>query len=334
MIDFRELPDLASRGIGGGVVYANDEAFAAKENLITPGPAIFDPTVFGHKGKVYDGWETRRRREPGHDEAIVRLGVPGLVHGVVVDTGWFTGNYPPEVSVEGLCWDFRRDGYPGVAALRDSDQWRPLVPRGPVKGDTENAFEADGARCTHVRLRIYPDGGVARLRVHGVAAPDPELLELLEVVDLAALRHGGRVLDCSNRFYSSPNNLLLPGPPRSMAEGWETARRRDDGNDWVLVSLAAEGRPRMVELDTSYFLGNAPGWATLRGRSGTGPWHELLARTALQPDTQHRFALPEAPPCTEVRLDIYPDGGMARLRLFGALTLAGRTALRDRWVHR
>jgi allantoicase len=326
MVDFRELPDLASRAVGGAVVHANDEAFAAKENLVTPGPAGFDPTVFGPKGKIYDGWETRRRREPGHDEAIVRLGAPGLVHGVVVDTSWFTGNYPPEISVEGLC----HDRHPSAAELRDSDRWRPLVARGPVKGDSENAFEAGGARCTHVRLRIYPDGGVARLRVHGVAAPDPEVLDLLEVIDLAALVHGGRVLDCSNRFYSSPNNLLLPGPPRSMAEGWETARRRDDGNDWVLVSLAAEGSPRLVELDTSYFLGNAPGWATLRGRSGDGPWHELLARTPLHPDTPHRFALPGAPPCTEVRLDIYPDGGMARLRLFGALTPAGRGALRAR----
>jgi allantoicase len=334
-VSFRELPDLAVRSVGGSVVYANDESFAARENLVNPGPARFDTELFGPKGKIYDGWETRRRRAPGHDEAIVQLGAPGVVHGVVVDTAWFTGNYPPEVSVEGLA----AEGHPSVAELLDTDRWFTLVPRSRVKGDTANELAVEpsqpGARrrCTHVRLRIYPDGGVARLRVHGVALPDPRLLDVLEVVDLAALEHGGRVLNCSNRFYSAPNNLLLPGPPRSMGEGWETARRRDDGNDWVHVGLVGEARIRLVELDTSYFLHNAPGWASLRGRSGSaGEWHELLARTPLRPDTRHRFVIPETvDPVSEVRLDIYPDGGMARLRLYGALTPAGRADLDRRW---
>jgi allantoicase len=329
MTEFRELPDLAVRGLGGSVVYANDEAFAARENLITAGPAVFDSANFGHKGKVYDGWETRRRREPGHDEAIVRLGAPGMVHGVVIDTSWFTGNYPPEASVEGLC----ADGHPSAAALLADDGWRPLVPRSPLKGDAENQFELGAAsgRCTHVRLRIHPDGGVARLRVHGIAVPDPDLLDVFGLVDLAALEHGGRALDCSNRFYSAPNNLLLPGPARSMAEGWETARRRDEGNDWVQVALAGEGRISVAELDTSYFLGNAPGWATLRARRHEGEWFDLLTRTPLRPDTRHRFRLPAAAAATEARLDIYPDGGMARMRLFGSLTSTGRAALRERW---
>lgn len=329
---FHELPDLAVRSLGGSVVYANDEAFAQRENLITPGPARHDRDLFGPKGKVYDGWETRRRREPGYDEVIVRLGAPGIVRGVVVDTAWFTGNYPPEASVEGL----DVEGHPPVEELLAAD-WQPLLPRSPLKGDSANEFAVSSAhRCTHVRLRIYPDGGVARLRVHGTALPDPRLLDALEVFDLAALEHGGVVLDCSNRFYSAPNNLLLPGPTRSMGEGWETARRRDDGNDWVQVKLAAEGRVRIAELDTSYNLYNAPGWASLRGRSGPGgEWFELLRRTPLRPDTRHRFLLPggdATPPADEVRLDIFPDGGMARLRLFGALTEAGRAELGRRWA--
>ena len=305
---FRELPDLAVRTLGGAVVSASDEAFAARENLIMPGPPVFDHGSFGHKGKVYDGWETRRRREPGHDEAVVRLGAPGLVRGVVIDTSFFTGNYPPEASVEG----------------RTARGWTTLVPRAPIKGDAENAFDVtSGLRCTHVRLRIYPDGGVARLRVHGEALPDPGLLDALGTVDLAALEFGGRVLACSNRFYSAPNNLLLPGPARSMGEGWETARRRDDGNDWVEVALAAEGAVRVVEIDTSYFLHNAPGWASMPG---------LLRRTPLEPDTRHRFVLPEPVPARTVRLDIHPDGGLARLRLWGSLSPAGRAELGRRWA--
>ncbi|MFC4944081.1 allantoicase [Pseudonocardia sp. GCM10023141] len=328
-MDFRQLPDLAVRTLGGGVVYANDEAFAARENLISPGPAAFDPSDFGHKGKVYDGWETRRRRESGFDTAIVRLGAPGVVRGVVIDTSWFTGNYPPEVSLEGLAVA----GQPSVADLLAARRWEPLLARAAIKGDTANAFAVTSERrVTHVRLRIFPDGGVARLRVHGEPLPDPALLDALGTVDLAAMEFGGRVTGCSNLFYSSPNNLLLPGPPRSMAEGWETARRRDDGNDWVEVALAGESTIAVAELDTTYFLHNAPGWATLRGRVGAGEWFPLIPRTALSPDTRHRIVLRDVPAVDAVRLDIHPDGGMARLRLFGALTPGGREALGGRWM--
>jgi allantoicase len=327
MSDIRTLPDLAVRTLGGSVVHANDDAFAVRENLITPGPAVFDPSTFGPHGKVYDGWETRRRREPGHDSAIVRLGAPGIVRGVVIDTSWFTGNYPPEASVEGVALD----GHPSVDDLLAAS-WRPLLPRIAITGDSENVFAVESAgRVTHVRLRIFPDGGVARLRVHGEALPDPALLDALGTVDLAALEHGGVVTGCSNMFYSSPNNLLLPGPARSMGEGWETARRRDDGNDWVEVALAAEGVIAVAELDTSWFLHNAPGWASLRGRAGDGAWVELLPRTPLRPDTRHRFVLAGARPATAVRLDVHPDGGMARLRLHGSPTESGRALLAARW---
>jgi allantoicase len=329
--DFRLLPDLALRTLGGSVVHANDEAFAARENLIVAGPAVFDPTEFGHRGKVYDGWETRRRREPGHDEAVVRLGIPGIVRGVVVDTAFFVGNYPPEVSVEGLCTSDDVD--PATA-----EGWEVLVPRSEVKGDAENVFAVtSSSRITHVRLRIYPDGGVARLRVHGEAVPDARLVDALGTVDMAALENGGSVLDCSNRFYGSAHNLLLPGPARSMGEGWETARRRDDGNDWVEVALATEATAALVVLDTSWFLHNAPGAAVLSGRVGDGPWRELLPRTPLQPDTRHRFLLAGTPagevPVDTVRLDAFPDGGMARLRVFGAPTPAGRAAMGLRWFN-
>ncbi len=334
--DFRSLPDLAVRSLGGSVVWANDELFAERENLLRPERPSHDPSAFGPKGKVYDGWETRRRREAGVDEAIVRLGVPGTVHGVVVDTAFFTGNYPPEVSVDGTCLG----GHPGVAELQAAD-WQPLVPRSAVRGDAENPFATDPARrWTHVRLRMHPDGGIARLRVHGEPLPDPELLDL-GALDLAALENGGRVVACSNLFYSSPNNLVSPGLARSMADGWETARRRDDDNDWVVLRLAGPGVVRMVELDTTHFKGNAPGSAQLTGydvddwppdgRAAGGPGAEILPRTVLQPDTRHRFLVPAAPAATHVRLDIHPDGGMARVRLVGDLTPAGREALGRRW---
>ncbi|MGW4463481.1 allantoicase [Micromonospora sp. NPDC004704] len=333
MADFTELPDLASRLLGGSVVDANDEFFAARDNLVNTGAPTFTPQTFGAKGQVYDGWETRRRREPGHDHATVRLGAPGVISGVVVDTAFFTGNFPPFVSVQacGL------EGYPSPAELAAAD-WLTIVPRSAVQGDTANAFAVtDPHRFTHVRLNIFPDGGVARLRVHGTVVPDPRLFPDGQV-DLAALEYGGRVTDCSNRFYGSPDQLVAPGLARVMGEGWETARRRDAGNDWVRVRLVAPGRIRLAELDTSHFKGNAPGAASLRGidtryadPADDRSWFDLLPRVRLQPDTRHRFPLPDARTATDVRLDVYPDGGMARLRLPGRIAPDDLANLRQRW---
>jgi allantoicase len=313
-------------------VAANDESFAERENLVRPGPPERHDD-FGHKGKVYDGWETRRRRTPGTDWVVVRLGVPGLVHGVVIDTSFFTGNFPPRASVDALAVE----GYPTAGELAGAD-WQPLLPAVELRGDTRNAFAVEcGQRFTHVRLTIDPDGGVARLRVHGIPVADPRPLDA-GPVDLAALENGGLVSGCSNAFYSTPTRLISPGLARSMGEGWETARRRDDGNDWVAVRLATAGVVRLAELDTSWFLHNAPGEARLTGCAVDGSvpndpatWVELLPRTRLLPDTRHRFVLGGGPPVSDVRLDVYPDGGMARLRLWGTPTAEGRSRLGRTW---
>src|SRR3712207_2848208 len=327
MTDPTHLPDLAGRALGGAVVAANDESFAAKENLLLPHPAQALPG-FGHRGKEYDGWETRRRRTPGSDWAIVRLGVPGTVAAIVVDTAHFTGNYPPQASVECAAVE----GHPTTAELDRAD-WQPLLPLSDLAGDTANTFPVSSTRrVTHVRLTIAPDGGGARLRVHGPAVPDPRLLDA-GPVGLAAAENRALVTRLRDALPGRPGPLLSPGLPRSMGEGWETRRRRGDGNDWVELSLACEGVVTLAELDTSYFLGNAPGSASL---TGSGPDGEVvvLPRTRLLPDTRHRFVLEGGPAVDRVRLDVFPDGGMARLRLWGRPTGAGREALGRRWVDR
>jgi allantoicase len=317
------LPDLAARTLGGTVVYANDESFAGAHNLLTDGPAAHDVAAFDLRGKVYDGWETRRRREPGSDYAIVRLGAPGIVHSLTIDTAHFTGNYPPHASVHAATVL----GYPSADELHRAT-WHPLAEHVPLQGDTANTVPVPPGRlATHVRLTIHPDGGVARFRVHGEVVPDPRLLG--DRVDLAATVHGGRIEACSNLFYSSPANVLAPGRARVMSDGWETARRRDDGNDWLVVRLGAPGALHDAVIDTGRFVGNAPGWARLSdAESGA----ELLPRTRLQPDTEHRFRLAPGGVVALVRLDIYPDGGLSRLRLNGAVAEAHRDALADRWL--
>lgn len=342
---FTELIDLADRRLGGAVVAANDEFFAERENLLRPDPPVFDPNAFGHKGKVMDGWETRRRRGPDgaephvagkeHDWALVRLGLGGIVRGMVVDTAHFRGNYPPRVSVEAAYVV----GTPSVSDLLSEEvTWTPLVEPAPIAGHAANGFTVTDERpWTHLRLRQFPDGGIARLRVHGEPVPDPAWLAALASFDLAALEHGGIAEDASDAFFSSPNNIILPGRSRKMEDGWETRRRRDQGNDWVRLRLAAHSEVRAIELDTSYYLGNAAGWVTISTCDATvsdpkdpASWTPIVHRSELQPDAVHRFPLEEAATATHVRADVFPDGGIARLRCFGSLTETGRTDLERR----
>ena len=334
---FDTLPDLASKPLGGSVPWANDELFASRDNLINAHAPEFTPATFGTRGQVYDGWETRRRREDGYDEAIVRLGVPGIVHGVDIDTTHFVGNYPPEASLSGCALP----GYPNLDLVRAAE-WRDLVPRSPLDGNSHNRFlvgnSSDdddaiaGALITHVRLRIYPDGGVSRLRVHGTPVLDPRIVDA-SPFDLVALEHGGLVTASSNAFYSSATNLIMPGPARTMGEGWETSRRRDGGNDWVEFELAATGHVRLIELDTSHFVGNAPGSCSVEGRLGsTGDWVTVLERSPVQPDTRHRFPVDDAGPLTHLRMNAFPDGGLARVRAYGAPTAEARAAIGRRFA--
>ncbi|GAA2418431.1 allantoicase [Streptomyces pulveraceus] len=340
-LPFTELVDLADRRLGAGVIAANDEFFAQRENLLVRERAAFDPEHFGHKGKIMDGWETRRRRGADaehpfpapeeHDWALIRLGAPGIIRGIVVDTAHFRGNYPQRVSVQATAVQ----GSPSPAdLLADDVKWEEIVPPTPVRGHAANGFEITGGRrYTHVRLCQHPDGGIARLRVHGEVLPDPSWLATLGTFDLISVLNGGSYEDASDRFYSSPTQIILPGTSRKMDDGWENRRRRvRDTNDWVRFRLPAQGAVRAVEIDTAYLKGNAAGWIALQGRNGeTGEWFEIIPRTRLQPDTPHRFPLRAQAIVTHVRLDAFPDGGVARMRLHGSLTETGAAELARRY---
>ena len=329
---FTHLSDLASRALGSGVTAANDELFAQRENLISPWEPSFDPSDFGHKGKVYDGWETRRRREPGNDWAIVQLGAPGIVRGVVVDTAWFLGNYPPFISIEATAVD----GYPSTTDLLAAP-WTTLVSQAPCVGDAKNYYEVtDPHRWTHVRLSIYPDGGVARLRVHGEVVGDPRFLE--GTIDLVAAENGGRLERTTDAFYSSPAQIIMPGRARNMGEGWENARRRGPGNDFAVFALGHPGIVRHLEIDTGYYVGNAPGWVRVAvadcadaDLDTADAWTDILPKAAVLPDTRHRFLAAREVHATHVRLDVYPDGGLSRFRLWGELGVEDLEQARRRW---
>jgi allantoicase len=329
--DFEDLVDLAGERVGGSVVACNDEFFAEKENLLRPGAAQWDEHRYTDRGKWMDGWETRRRREPGHDWCIVRLGLPGIVRGVVVDTAYFRGNFPEACSLDAACVA----GYPSPAEL-ESEEWTEILPRALLEGNCKNRFSIDAAwRATHLRLRIYPDGGVARLRVHGNVEPDWRALLRRPELDLAASENGASVPVCSDMFFGSRHNLIAPGPARTMGEGWETKRRRGAGHDWIVVKLAEHGTVGLAEIDTTHFKGNAPGSAALELADAIdGPWTELLPPRALLPHTRHRFDAELVPGVSGsyARLRVFPDGGVARLRLLGAFSSAARARLAARRV--
>jgi allantoicase len=330
-MDLTDLIDLAAERVGGAAILANDEFFAPKENLLKVAAPEWREGVYTERGKWMDGWETRRRRTPGYDWCIVRLGIPGRVRGIVVDTSYFRGNYPESCSIDASAVD----GTPDAARLIDNSldaAWTEIVPRSPLEGDKKNLFPVNHeARVTHLRLNIFPDGGVARLRVHGEGTLDRRVLDPGSEIDLAAAEHGGFVVLCSDMFFGHRNNLIMPGRSTHMGDGWETKRRRGEGHDWAIVRLAARGALHRIEIDTDHFKGNAPGSATLETIDAPGltseqlidpsrEWRALLPQTPLQPHARHRFVeLAHWAPATHARLCIYPDGGVARLRLFGKL---------------
>jgi len=325
---FTDLVDLAAERLGGAVLIANDEFFAPKESLLRAAAAVWKEDAYTDRGKWMDGWETRRRRTPGHDWCIVRLGLPGVVRGVVVDTSFFRGNFPESCELEGASVD----GVPNPETLASdaSVRWHALLARTPLAGDTRNAFAvASDVRVTHLRFHIHPDGGVARLRVHGEARPSPALLARGRVLDLAAMENGGYVVVCSDMFFGHRQNLILPGRSTHMGDGWETRRRRGPGHDWSIVRLAARASLQRLELDTDHFKGNAPGRCSLDWCDAPGAgahelqagasWQSLLGETPLEPHARHAWDVSAAGAATHVRLNIFPDGGVARLRVIGTV---------------
>jgi allantoicase len=330
MKDFTQLADLASERLGGRAIATNDEFFAAKENLLKESKPIFIEGKHTTRGKWMDGWETRRRRTPGYDWCIIRLGLPGIIRGVVVDTSFFRGNYPEHFSLE-ACDLGNKTSYKNEKKhLLDSQtRWTELLSQTTLKGDSQNPVSVEHAGCfTHLRLKIYPDGGVARLRVHGQAVPDVKKLSRGEI-DLVAVENGGSVVTSSDQFFGVPRNLLMPYRAQNMGDGWETRRRRGPGHDWVILKLGIPGVIRRIVVDTAHFKGNFPESCSMEAcqaggstaetlTSASQEWQQLLPRTKLQ--ANHKSALnhlQDMGPVTHVRFNIYPDGGVSRLRIFG-----------------
>lgn len=324
---FTKLTDLAAERLGGKALLCSDEFFAEKENLLKPGRGIFIPDKYTSRGKWMDGWESRRKRTAGHDWCIVALATPGVIHGVDVDTNYFLGNHPPHASIE-ACYNKKKK--PG----RNKITWKEILPKSPLLPGSQNFYEiGDKNVYTHLRLNIYPDGGVARLKVYGEVYKDWNLVDDKEEIDLVAAVNGARTVLCNDMFFSHMDNLIMPGRGINMSDGWETKRNRVPGNrDWVIVRLAHEGFINSVLVDTHHFKGNYPDSCLIEGcnvslqneypvNSPELKWTILLPQSKLKPDSKHSFKneLTSQGPFTHVRLSIFPDGGISRVRVWGRI---------------
>ncbi len=320
--------DLASERVGGETLSCSDDFFAEMENLLKTGRGIFIDDKYTERGKWMDGWESRRSygRDDGreYDWCVIRLGIPGFIRGVDVDTNFFKGNAPQTVSVEACNSETQPD---------DSTQWHTILTQSGVDAHSQNLFKVESGSeaeraWTHVRLNIFPDGGVARFRVYGEAHVNWDDFLPGELIDLAAIKNGGKALLVSDMFFSDKNNLIMPGRGKDMGDGWETKRRRDPGPDWSIVKLAQPGSVNKVIVDTHHFKGNFPDTFKLEGTvsdsddftDNSATWTPVIEQTKLYAHREHLFineVVSADKNFTHVRLSIFPDGGVSRMRVFG-----------------
>ena len=327
--EFAQMTDLASERLGGKVLFATDDFFAEKENLIKPGRGIFIADKYTDRGKWMDGWESRRKRTPGHDWCVVKLATTGRIKGFDIDTNFFLGNHPPFASIEAVNLQEEDN-------INDWDdpsiQWDEILPKSPLDPGSQNFYESKTDKIySHIRLHIYPDGGVARLKVYGEVFKDWTKTDLSKTIDLAAAINGGKAIACNDMFFSDMNNLLKPGRGINMGDGWETKRNRTpDCQDWVIVKLAKPGMIQRIIVDTIHFKGNYPDSCSIEGCNSSDDdmvilnkveWKLILPQHKLLPDHESEFVneIVSHDSFSHVRLKIFPDGGVSRLRLFGTI---------------
>ena len=325
--EFTQLTDLAAARLGGKVLFATDDFFAEKENLLLPTRGIFITDKYTDRGKWMDGWESRRKRSPGHDWAVIQLAAPGKITGVDIDTNFFLGNHPPHASIEAACIENATI----IADWENADvKWSEILPKSHLDAGSQNFYECNSSELfTHIRLHIYPDGGVARLRVYGEVYKNWNFVPESESIDLASALNGAQAIACNDMFFSSMNNLLLPGRGVNMGDGWETKRNRIPNNrDFVIIKLAHLGQIEKAIVDTCHFKGNYPDSCSIEGCNVSGTvldadlrWKEILPKQKLNADFIHEFnsEIKVHEPITHIKLNIFPDGGISRLRLLGKI---------------
>ena len=315
------LINLASPKLGSLGVKANDEFFAPLKRMLLDNEPIFIPDKYDDHGKWMDGWETKRRRVPGNDWCLIKLGSPGIIKEIDVNTKFFTGNYPPQASIEGIYSESEPD--------IDDKKWLTILEKVDLDGDKINKFVVKKKNIVNwIKVNIYPDGGIARLRLWGDVYQNWDNFDNNKIIEISALKNCGKIISYNNAHYGDVSALLSEGRGKNMGDGWETRRRREPGNDWIIIELGKKARLEEVEVDTAFFKGNFPESCSIEGVNADGnienienlDWTPIISKTALKADTIHKIKIENKYKQTifsHVRLNIFPDGGVSRFRVYG-----------------
>jgi len=316
------LIDLAQSRLGSKIVYKTDEFFAPAKRIINSWPPIFKEGVFDKHGKWMDGWETRRKRTKGHDYLILKLGKHGKIHKVDIDTSYFNGNQPSKVSLD-ACFSKKR-------LPSKNSKWVEILKKKSTKPNSHHFFNIKNKSIfTHVKLNIYPDGGIARIRIYGKMKINKPFGK--KIINLTSVLNGATPIACNNEHFGRAENILAPGIGKNMGDGWETRRSRGKNFDWLILKCAAAGKINKIQIDTHHFKGNYPDKCSLQAAylnnkistksivSKSKNWKLLLNKVKLYAHKKHNFRnkLMKNKKVNFIKINIYPDGGISRIRVLG-----------------
>ena len=316
------LIDLAQSRLGSKIVYKTDEFFAPAKRIINPWPPVFKEGVFDKHGKWMDGWETRRKRGKGYDYLILKLGKPGRINKIDIDTSYFSGNQPSKISLQAC---FNKKKLPNK-----NTKWITILKKKPTKANSHHFFNIKNKSVfTHIKLNIYPDGGIARIRIYG----SMKILKNFtgKVLNLTSVLYGATPIACNNEHFGRAENILAPGIGKNMGDGWETRRSRGKNFDWLIIKCAAAGKIKKIQIDTHHFKGNYPDKCSIQaalinkkisGRAivnNSKKWKLLLNKVKLRAHQKHNFKnnLMKDKKVNYIKINIFPDGGISRIRIFG-----------------
>ena len=271
-----------------------------------------------------DGWETRRKRNKGHDYLILQLGKPGKINKVDIDTSYFNGNQPSKVSLEAC---FNKNKIPNK-----NTKWIKILNKKSTKPNSHHFFSIKNkSTFTHVKLNIFPDGGVARLRIYGTMKVKKKFGK--KIINLTSILNGAVPIACNNEHFGRAENILAPGTGKNMGDGWETRRSRGKNFDWLILKCATQGKISKIQIDTHHFKGNYPDKCSLQAAyvnnkassnaiiNSSKKWKFLLNKVKLQAHKKHNFEnkLMKNKKVNYIKINIFPDGGISRIRVFGRM---------------
>ena len=318
-----KMINLADPRIGSKIIFKTDDFFAAAHRILKTDIPVFKDGLFDKHGKWMDGWETRRRRSKGYDYLVLKLGKPGKIFDIDIDTSHFNGNQPTHASLEGC---FSR------SKPNKKTKWTRLLGKKKLGPNKNHNFKSQNkSTFNYIRLNIFPDGGVARLRLYGKIEIDKKTINNKNI-NLTSVLNGASIVGCNNEHFGRAENIIAPGKGKNMGDGWETRRSRGKNFDWLIIKFGKPGLIKKLEIDTHHFKGNYPDSCSIQTAiinkdlsnnlivKNSKNWKFILNKSKLSAHKKHVFKkfLIKRNKENYLKINIYPDGGISRIRTIGS----------------